>query len=423
MELTDFRKRSRTLDNLAILGGTPAFAEALHVGRPNIPNRQDFADRVSDILDRKWLTNGGRYVDEFEHRIAEIVGVRHCVAMCNATVSLEIAIRALGLTGEVIVPSFTFIAVANALQWQQITPVFCDIDSGTHNIDPKRIEELITPRTAGIIPVHLWGRACDTDAIAEIADRHKLKVLYDAAHAFGCSHKGRTIGGFGECEVFSFHATKFINSFEGGAVVTNDAELAARMRLMRNFGFADYDKVIHLGFNGKMTEVCAAMGLTSLEAMADIVAANRRNWEAYREDLKRLPGISLIEYAPTENNNYHYVVIEIDPDRARLNRDELFAVLHAENVLARRYFWPGCHRMEPYRSLYPNAHLALPQTEFVAAQVMTLPTGQSIAPEVIHVICDIIRAAFENAEEIRKTLAKKTSNPSKRQSLSNGADV
>lgn len=408
MELTEPHKRSRTFDDLAILGGTPAFAEVLHVGRPNIPNRQVFADRVADILDRKWLTNGGRYVDEFERRISEIAGVQHCVAMCNATVSLEIAIRALGLTGEVIVPSFTFIATAHALQWQQITPVFCDVDPRTHTIDPKRIEELITPRTTGIIPVHVWGRACDTDAIAEIAGRHNLKILYDAAHAFGCSHKGRTIGGFGECEVFSFHATKFINSFEGGAVVTNDAELAGRMRLMRNFGFSDYDKVIHLGTNGKMTEVCAAMGLTSLEAMADIIAVNRRNWETYRETLMALPGISLIKYDPTEGSNYHYVVIEVNPERAPLNRDELLAVLHKENVLARRYFWPGCHRMEPYKSLYPNAHLSLPQTESVAAQVMTLPTGQTITQKTIRIICDIFRSAFENAGDIRKVLGKKT---------------
>jgi dTDP-4-amino-4,6-dideoxygalactose transaminase len=215
------------------------------------------------------------------------------------------------------------------------------------------------------------------------------------------------IGGFGECEVFSFHATKFINSFEGGAVVTNDSELADRMRLMRNFGFSDYDKVIHLGINGKMTEVCAAMGLTSLEAMTEIVAVNRRNWEGYLENLRALPGLSLIKYDLTEQNNYHYVVIEVDPQRAPLNRDELLAVLHAENILARRYFWPGCHRMEPYRSLFPNAHLHLPQTERVAAQVLTLPTGQTITPEIIRVICDTIRSAFENAGEIRRLLEKK----------------
>jgi dTDP-4-amino-4,6-dideoxygalactose transaminase len=392
-------------EDLAILGGTPAFAEVLHVGRPNIPNRQIFAERVTDILDRRWLTNGGRYVEEFERRISETVGVRHCVAMCNATVALEIAIRALGLTGEVIVPAFTFVATAHALQWQQITPVFCDIDPKTLNLDPERIDELITSRTTGIIPVHLWGRACKVERISEIASRHNLKVLYDASHAFGCTHQKRKIGGFGNCEVFSFHATKFIHSFEGGAAVTNDTELANKMRLMRNFGFTNYDEVIHLGINGKMPEVCAAMGLTSLEAAPEIVAINRRNLDLYREGLSGLSGISLIEYDPAEESNYHYVVVNVDAADSPLDRGQLLAVLHKENVLARRYFWPGCHRMEPYKSLNPNAYLLLPETERVAVRLMTLPTGQTITPEMIGVICEIIRSAFENAGEIIKRLA------------------
>lgn len=393
--------------DLAILGGEPAFAEALHVGRPNIGNRQNFEDRVRDILDRRWLTNEGCYVEEFERRIAELVGVEYCVATCNATIAMEIAIRALGMTGEVIVPSFTFVATAHVLQWQQITPVFCDIDPETYNLDPRRVELMITPRTTGILPVHVFGRPCEIDVLSEIASRRGLKLLFDSAHALGCSHKGRMIGSFGDAEVLSFHATKFLNSMEGGAIVTNDGELAGNIRLMKNFGFTHYDMTGYLGINGKMTEVCAAMGLTSLEAMAEIVGVNRRNWEVYRESLRAFPGISLIEYDPTEHNNYHYVVIEVDPERAPLNRDELLTVLHAENVLARRYFWPGCHRMEPYRSLYPDANLFLPETERVAAQVLTLPTGQTITPEIILVICEIIRVAFENAGEIRKILEEK----------------
>src|SRR6266566_4686161 len=166
------------IDELAAFGGKPLFAEALHVGRPNIGNRETFAARMSDILDRKWLTNGGRYVQELEQRIAEFIGVKHCIAMCNATVALEIAIRALGMTGEVIVPSFTFVATAHALQWQEITPVFCDIDPQTHTLDPKRVEQMITPRTTGIIGVHVWGHACDVDALNDIARHHSLKLLF-----------------------------------------------------------------------------------------------------------------------------------------------------------------------------------------------------------------------------------------------------
>jgi dTDP-4-amino-4,6-dideoxygalactose transaminase len=326
--------------------------------------------------------------------------------MCNATIALEIAIRALELRGEVIVPAYTFIATAHALQWQEIRPVFADMDPATHNIAPETIERLITPRTTGIIGVHVWGRPCDTEAIESIAGKHKLKVMYDAAHAFGCSHRGKMIGNFGACEVFSFHATKFINCFEGGAVVTNDDALAAKLRLMRNFGFAGNDKVIYSGTNGKLTEVCAAMGLTSLEAMDEIISANRRNYDAYREGLKGLPGISLKGYDSKERRNYQYIVVEVDETKSPLNRDELVAVLQAENVLARKYFWPGCHRMEPYKSFFPNAHLLLPQTEKLAAQIMVLPTGQSVDAASVKTICKIIRSALSQSAAVRAALSK-----------------
>ena len=223
--------------SLAIFGGTPAFQQPLHVGRPNLGDREAMLRRVNEIFDRRWFTNDGPLVKEFEARIQELVGVKHCVAMCNATIALEIAIRALELRGEVIVPAYTFIATAHALQWQEITPVFADMDPATHNIAPETIERLITPRTTGIIGVHVWGRPCDTEAIESIAEKHKLKVMYDAAHAFGCSHRGQMIGSFGACEVFSFHATKFINCFEGGAVVTNDDDTGGQDAADAQFRF------------------------------------------------------------------------------------------------------------------------------------------------------------------------------------------
>ena len=393
--------------SLAILGGAKAFGDPMHVGRPNIGDRARFLARVDEMLDRRWLSNNGPLVIEFEQQVANVLGVRNCVAMCNATIALEIAIRALGLKGEVILPSYTFVATAHALQWQEITPVFADLDPRTHNIDPASIERLITPRTTGIIGVHVWGRPCDTAALEGIAGRHRLKLMFDAAHAFGCSHAGRMIGGFGSCEIVSFHATKFLNSFEGGAVVTNDDALAGQMRLMRNFGFVDYDRVIYVGTNGKMTEICAAMGLTSLEAMDDIIAINKRNYEAYRRGLSGLPGISVINHDGAERSNYQYVPAEVAPGSAPLTRDELIAVLHAENVLARKYFWPGCHQMEPYRSLQPNAGLLLPETERLAPRIMVLPTGQAVSVETVAKICDIIRTALESAPDVRIALARK----------------
>jgi dTDP-4-amino-4,6-dideoxygalactose transaminase len=394
---------------LALFGGTPAFQQTLHVGRPNVGNREHLLARINSILDSRWLTNDGPQVAEFEARIADFTGVKHCIAMCNATVALEVAIRALNLTGEVIVPSFTFIATAHALQWQGITPIFCDVDAQRHLIDPLRVEQLITPRTSGILGVHLWGHACDSGAIAEIALRHNLKIIYDAAHAFGSSHNGKMIGNFGNAEVFSFHATKFFNSFEGGAVVTNDDQLAARIRLMKNFGFSDYDQVSLIGTNGKMSEVSAAMGLTSLESIDDFITVNRNHYQQYIEELRDLRGVRTMIYDATEKMNYQYVVVEIDPGVAKLTRDELLQVLWAENVIARRYFYPGCHRMEPYRSYYPHAGLVLPVTEHLVQRVMLLPTGTAVLPEDISKICQIIKTAISEAKEVHKYLSSQSS--------------
>jgi len=368
----------------------------LYVGRPNIGNRERFLERVNGILDRRWLSNDGPLLKEFEEKVAAFLGVKNVVAMCNATAAIEIACRALDLKGEVIVPSYTFVATAHALQWQEITPVFCDMDPATHNIDSAKIERLITPRTTGIIGVHVWGRGCDTKAIEAIAAKRNLKVMYDASHGFGCTEGGRMLGTFGECEVFSFHATKFLNCFEGGAVVTNNDELAEKMRLMRNFGFVDFDKVVYLGVNGKMSEVHAAMGLTNLEAIEEIIAVNRRNYEAYKTGLADVPGISVIDYDPAERNNYQYVVVEVNPEICPRNRDEIVEALHAENIIARKYFWPGCHKMEPYRSLQPNAGLLLPETERIAARVIVLPTGQTVKLETVARVCDIIGKAAMN---------------------------
>ena len=391
-----------TVSDLAYFGGDTPFDEPLHVGRPNIGNRQSFENRLSDILDRHWLTNGGRYVSDFEKRIAEIVGVEHCVAMCNATVALEIAIRALGLSGEVIVPSFTFIATAHALKWQGITPVFCDIDRSTYNIDPTLVEQLITPRTTGLLPVHVFGRGCDVEALQEIATRRGLKLLFDSAHAFGCSHGDGMIGGFGDAEVFSFHATKFINSMEGGAVVTNDSELAAKMRLMKNFGFSNYDQTDYIGTNGKMNEVSAAFGLTNLESMQDVIDINYRNYQQYVAELANIDGLSLISYDTENKCNYQYIILEVDQEKTRVTRDQLVELLHAEKVLARRYFYPGCHRMEPYRTDDPNAGSMLPVTEQVAAQVVALPTGTAVDSEQISAICEVVRFIVSNGSEVNE---------------------
>lgn len=375
--------------DLAVFGGEPSFAAPLHVGRPNITDQARFSELVEGLLERRWLTNDGPLVRELEERVAAHVGVRHCVATCNGTVALEIAIRALGLTGEVIVPSYTFIATAHALHWQGLTPVFADIDPRTHTLDPEAVQRAITPRTSGILGVHLWGRAAPVDDLQAIAGEHGLTLLFDAAHAFSSTHRQRKIGRFGRAEVFSFHATKFFHSLEGGAIVTDDDDLAETMRLMRNFGFANEDEVIHPGTNGKMTEVCAAMGLANLPHVDRVREINRENHTAYTEALAEVPGVEVMQYDEAEDNNYQYVVLEVD-SRVGPSRDEMLRTLRAEKVLARRYFWPGCHNMMPYRELYPDAASTLAQTEAVADRVLVLPTGDSVSVDDIEVIADIL---------------------------------
>jgi dTDP-4-amino-4,6-dideoxygalactose transaminase len=397
--MSTIKKIFKTANDLAINGAPPVFKEVLHVGRPNIGDRKVFDQYVDQIFESGWLSNNGPLVQEFEQKIGEKLGAKHVVAMCNGTIALEIAIRALGLKGEVIVPSFTFIATAHALSWQGITPIFADIDPATHNLDPASVKKMITPKTTGIIGVHLWGRPAPIDELQAIADEHGLKLMFDAAHAFGSTYKGTSLGNFGECEIFSFHATKFFNSFEGGAVVTNNDKLAEQMRLMRNFGFAGLDDVIHPGTNGKMTEVVAAMGLTNLQEIDDVLEINRSNYEAYQKRLGAIDGLRVLRYTGLERFNFQYIVIEIGANFPA-TRNDITRVLNAENIFARKYFWPGCHNMMPYRELQPNAGLLLPGTEEVAERLVVLPTGTAISADHIETIVALFRYLSKSVFEL-----------------------
>lgn len=391
-----------SVDSLAIFGGGPEYGEPLHVGRPNIGDKQAILSRLADILDRRWLTNNGPCLRELEEKIAARAGVRHCVCMCNGTVALEVLVKALGLTGEVIVPSFTFVATAHCVSWLGLKPVFADVNPSTHSLDVKHVESLINRHTSAILGVHLWGVPCAVGALGDLAKRHALRLIYDAAHAFGCSSGGTPIGGFGDAEVFSFHATKFFNTFEGGAIVTNDEALAERCRKLRNFGFQGFDDVVEIGTNGKMPEVCAAMGLESLLGLDGVVRHNRENWRTYSRLLGELPGLSVLRYDENEACNYQYVVVTVDAARTGLTRDELVQVLHAENVLARRYFTPGTHRMRAYAEAY--ADVRLPVTEQLAECVLCLPTGTAVDPNDVAKICNVMRLALSDPERVRAAL-------------------
>jgi dTDP-4-amino-4,6-dideoxygalactose transaminase len=391
--------------SLAILGGRPSFAETLHVGRPHVRNREAFLQRAAAMLDTRWLTNNGPYVLELEERIAARVGVNHCIVVSNGTIALSLLARAAKLTGEVIVPSFTFVATAHALEWLGIVPVFCDIDADTWTLDASACEAAISPKTSAIIGVHTFGRPCDVAALRAVADRHGLPLFFDAAHAFGCSHDGAQIGSFGAAEVFSFHATKVFHTFEGGAISTNDEALAVELRLLRNFGFRGFDDVGGPGINGKMPEISAAMGLANLEVFDETVEANRATFQQYRECLAGIPGLVFRDHATKDRRNWHYVVVEVADQHAfGLNRDILVRVLAAENVAARRYFFPGVHAMEPYFSRDPTAGTRLSRTVHVADRTLVLPAGPEISPAQVERVCFLVRTAGTLAPQILEAL-------------------
>lgn len=388
------------IEKLAICGREPSFPEPLHVNRPNLGDREAFLEHVNEALDSRWFTNDGPLASQLEEQIARYIGTDHCVLTCNGTSAMALAVKAMDLGGEVILPSFSFISTAHTLAWQEIDPVFCDVDQVTWNLAPSKCEELITDRTTAIVATHLWGRPCDIEGLRDICEQHRLRLIFDAAHAFGCSHQGRKLGGFGDAEVFSFHSTKIFHTFEGGAVTTNDSALAEKLRQMRNFGFSGYDQVDGLGTNAKMPEVCAAMGLSNLNSIDHFIECNQRNHQCYRKGLQGLKGIQLLGFDSSEENNYQYVVLDIDENLLGISRDGLVRILHAENVMARRYFFPGNHRMEPYRTRYPEAEQRLPETNRISDRVLILPNGECIGESQISQICDIIRFAAEHAESL-----------------------
>lgn len=390
--------------SLALLGGRPCFPQPLHVGRPHPGEAGRLAARVQEILDRRWFTNNGPLVREFEQRIADQLGVRHCIATANATLALELTFEGLKLTGDVVVPAFTFVATVSALVRRGLRPRFCDVDPRTHQIDLQHAARLITPRTSALLAVHLWGSPCDVTGLEELAARHGLRLIFDAAHAFASEHPRGPVGRFGDAEVFSFHATKFIHSAEGGAVTTSSDDLAEELRLLRNFGFTGLDQVERVGTNAKLSELHAAMGLTSLEELPRLLEINRRNYETYRAVLGAIPGLRLLEIPPAGRHNRQYIVVTVESPPFPFSRDELAAVLWSENVLARRYFTPGCHRIPAFEP-YLDAQPVLPHTDALCQTVLQLPTGGSVTEEDVEQIGRLIHMACAEAGRVREQLA------------------
>jgi len=366
------------------------FTEPIYVTRPLLPPLDDVRARLEEVWRSQWLTNWGDQHARLERALTDRLGVAQLSLFNNGTIALLVAIRALDLRGEVITTPFTFPATPHALAWTGVTPVFADIDPVRLTIDPARVEALITPRTTAILGVHVYGVPCDVEALAAIAARHGLQLLYDGAHAFGVRCGGRGIGTFGDATMFSFHATKLFHTAEGGAIACADASLRHRIERQKNFGIAGQELVECVGINGKMNELQAALGLSVLASMDVEIDQRRAILAIYQERLGGVRGLTLMPELPGVENSYQYCAVRIDGSRFGRSRDEVQQTLKTYNVFARKYFYPLCSDYDCYRDLPSADPACLPVARLAASQVLCLPLYGSLEPSAVHTICDIM---------------------------------
>jgi dTDP-4-amino-4,6-dideoxygalactose transaminase len=351
------------------------------VTKPFVPPLDEFQDYIRGIWGREWFTNNGPLVNELELRLKEYLDVQHLLFLGNGTIALQIAIRALDLQGEIITTPFSYVATTSSIVWEHCTPVMVDISEGTLNIDPSKIEQAITPRTSAILATHVFGNPCDVEAIQVIAKRHGLKVIYDAAHSFGTIYKQRSLISYGDISTCSFHATKLFHTIEGGAVVTPSPELLKRMAMMRNFGHSSHTEFSGLGINGKNSEVHAAMGLTNIKYMGDILAKRKSIYEWYRMNLQSLP-IRFQEIAKDTYHNHSYFPVIFEDENILLSVVE---ALNLDNVYPRRYFYPSLTEL-------PYIHdQAAPIAEDISCRILCLPVYHALSREEVDMICRFIK--------------------------------
>lgn len=360
------------------------------VTSPLMPPLAELNEYLSDIWNRKWITNNGHYHQELEKALCKYLDVPYISVFTNGTLPLITALQALRITGEVITTPYSFVATTHALWWNGIKPVFVDIDPVTGNLDPDKIEAAITPRTTAIMPVHVYGQPCNTERIQAIADKYGLKVIYDAAHAFGVKVNGNSILNAGDMSTLSFHATKVYNTIEGGALVMHDEKTKRRIDYLKNFGFAGETEVVAPGINSKMDEVRAAYGLINLKQVDAAIEARRQVALTYREALKDVAGITMMNDQPYVRHNYSYFPIFIDTEEYGMTRDELYFKMKEQNVLGRRYFYPLISTFSTYRGLESSRPENLPNAHKMANSVICLPMHHALSKEDINRVIDCI---------------------------------
>lgn len=358
------------------------------VTSPLLPSLDDFNSLLKEIWDSKWITNNGAFHRQLEKELAAYLNVPYLSLFTNGTLPLITALQALRITGEVITTPYSFVATTHSLWWNGIKPVFVDIDPSTGNIDPDRIEAAITPKTTAIMPVHVYGKPCDTKRIQEIADKYGLKVIYDAAHAFGVEVNGESILNAGDMSTLSFHATKVYNTIEGGALVMKDEETKKRIDYLKNFGFADEVTVVAPGINSKMDEMRSAYGLINLRQVDAAIEARRQVAVRYREALRNVDGITFFDDMPGVRHNYSYFPIFVDAERYGMTRDELYFKMKERNVLGRRYFYPLISTFTTYRGLPSAVPENLSQAHKMADSVICLPMHHALSDDDVQRIID-----------------------------------
>ncbi|MCH3923917.1 MAG: DegT/DnrJ/EryC1/StrS family aminotransferase [Bacteroidales bacterium] len=362
------------------------------VTSPLLPPLEEFIPYLQKIWDSKWITNNGQFHRELEEKLCEYLGVKYISIFTNGTIPLITALQALRITGEVITTPYSFVATTHALWWNGIKPVFVDIDSKTLNLDPEKIERAITPKTTAIMPVHVYGYPCNIDAIQEVADKYGLKVIYDAAHAFGVRVNGESILNYGDMSTLSFHATKIYNTVEGGALVCHDEKTKQRIDYLKNFGFAGETEVVAPGINGKMDEMRAAYGLLNLKHVDEAIMHRQNVAKAYRVALKDVEGISFLDDIEGVRHNYSYFPIFVDETQYGMTRDELYFKLKDNGILGRRYFYPLISDFSTYRGLDSASKDNLPIANKVANSVICLPIYNTLNNEDVERIIEIIKA-------------------------------
>jgi dTDP-4-amino-4,6-dideoxygalactose transaminase len=387
----------------AILGGEPAFASKIPIVRPVLPPVSELSGGLEEIIHSGMVTKG-KYLQAFEHAVQEHLGVKHAVGVSSCTTGLMLTYRSLNLSGDVVVPSFTFMATVSALVWAGLRPVYADVDAGTTNLNVASAEKAITPNTSAIVAVHNFGNPAQIEELEELARRHNLKLIFDAAHGFGALYRGDPVGKQGDAHVFSLSPTKLLIAGEGGIVATNHDDLAEKIRMGREYGNSgDYDSAF-AGLNARLAEFNALMGLKSLQMLENAATTRNETVALYHEMLGMLPGIDFQQVHPDDRNSYKDFSITIDADAFGLTRDELSTALNAENIDNRKYYDPPVHRQTAYRG-FADGSLSLENTEYLAANSLSLPIWTNMEHKVSAGICEAIRHIYRNAADIHKKLS------------------